>query len=88
MGDAIDQSIVHNRITPCSAKPAWEKCIGQPIATLTATVTLKILPQSFASDADCMGRFARDAKVLAALNDPSIAQTYGVENWALRDGAG
>jgi len=27
-----------------------------------------------------MGRFARDAKVLAAL---SIAQTYGVESWAL-----
>jgi serine/threonine protein kinase len=50
---------------------------------LAATVALKILPQSFASDTDRMARFEREAKVLAALNHPNIAQIYGVEHRAL-----
>ena len=50
---------------------------------MAATVALKILPQSFTSDADCMSRFEREAKVLAALNHPNIAQIYGVEHRAL-----
>jgi len=50
---------------------------------LAATVALRILPQSFASDTDRMARFEREAKVLAALNHPNIAQIYGVEHRAL-----
>jgi serine/threonine-protein kinase len=46
-------------------------------------VALKILPQSFAADADRMARFEREAKVLASLNHPNIAQIYGVEHRAL-----
>src|ERR1019366_4512472 len=70
-------------ITAKPAKAAWEKCIGQPTATSAATVALKILPQPFASDADRMARFECEAKVLAALNHPNIAQIYGVEHRAL-----
>jgi serine/threonine protein kinase len=43
-------------------------------------VALKILPAVFASDPDRLMRFAREAKTLAALNHPHIAQVYGLED--------
>jgi serine/threonine protein kinase len=46
-------------------------------------VALKILPDAFARDVERMARFEREARVLAALNHPNIAQIYGVEDRAL-----
>jgi serine/threonine protein kinase len=46
-------------------------------------VAIKVLPQSFAQDAERMARFTREAQILASLNHPNIAQIYGVENHAL-----
>ncbi len=46
---------------------------------LKRDVALKILPESFARDADRLARFQREAEVLAALNHPHIAQIHGVE---------
>jgi serine/threonine protein kinase len=43
-------------------------------------VALKILPDAFASDPDRLARFEREARTLAALNHPHIAQIYGVED--------
>ena len=42
-------------------------------------VALKTLPGTFARDADQLGRFEREARTLAALNHPNIAQVYGFE---------
>jgi pimeloyl-ACP methyl ester carboxylesterase len=42
-------------------------------------VALKVLPATLASDPDRVQRFAREAKVLASLNHPNIAQIYGIE---------
>ena len=42
-------------------------------------VAIKILPESFARDADRIARFRREAQALAALNDPHIAQIYQLE---------
>jgi serine/threonine protein kinase/Tol biopolymer transport system component len=42
-------------------------------------VAIKILPDQFAVDADRVARFQREAQVLASLNDPHIAQIYGIE---------
>ncbi len=47
---------------------------------LDRDVAIKVLPPSFAEDADRVARFEREAKTLAALNHPNIAQIYGLES--------
>ena len=42
-------------------------------------VALKVLPPLAAGDPDRLARFDREARALAALNHPNIAQIYGVE---------
>ena len=49
---------------------------------LDREVAIKILPEPFASDAQRIARFEREAKTLATLNHPHIAQIYGVEEEA------
>src|SRR5689334_629136 len=46
---------------------------------LQRDVALKLLPDHFASDADRLSRFRREAQVLASLNHTNIAQIYGLE---------
>lgn len=46
---------------------------------LERDVALKVLPEVFASDAERMARFSREAQVLASLNHPNIAVIYGLE---------
>src|SRR5215472_10441685 len=50
---------------------------------LGRNVAIKILPAAFAEDPGRMARFEREARVLASLNHPNIAQIYGVEEHAL-----
>jgi len=42
-------------------------------------VALKVLPEQFACDPQRMGRFSREAHVLASLNHPNIAGIHGLE---------
>ncbi|MGQ0736396.1 MAG: protein kinase domain-containing protein [Acidobacteriota bacterium] len=42
-------------------------------------VALKTLPEAFASDAERLARFEREARTLASLNHPNIAQIHGLE---------
>ena len=53
---------------------------------LNREVAIKVLPPSFASDADRVMRFEREAKTLASLNHPHIAQIFGIEE--VRGGEG
>jgi serine/threonine protein kinase len=46
---------------------------------LERDVALKILPDSVAGDPDRLMRFEREAKTLASLNHPHIAQIHGFE---------
>jgi serine/threonine protein kinase len=43
-------------------------------------VAIKILPRVFTSDPERLARFAREARILAALNHPHIGAIYGVED--------
>jgi serine/threonine protein kinase/Tol biopolymer transport system component len=43
-------------------------------------VAIKILPPAFTSDPERLARFAREARVLAALNHPHIGAIYGLED--------
>jgi serine/threonine protein kinase/Tol biopolymer transport system component len=47
---------------------------------LNREVALKVLPDAFTRDPDRLGRFKREAQVLAALNHPNIAAIYGFED--------
>jgi eukaryotic-like serine/threonine-protein kinase len=46
---------------------------------LNRSVALKILPDVFAQDPDRLGRFRREAQVLASLNHPNIGSIFGFE---------
>jgi Tol biopolymer transport system component len=46
---------------------------------LDRAVAIKVLPRLFAGDPERLARFGREARALAALNHPHIAQIYGVE---------
>src|SRR5262249_20935353 len=46
---------------------------------LKRQVAIKVLPASVAGDSERLARFQREAEVLAALNDPHVAQIYGFE---------
>ncbi len=46
---------------------------------LQRDVALKILSKAFARDPDRLARFEREARVLASLNHPNIAQIFGIE---------
>ena len=48
--------------------------------TLDRNVALKILTAGVSTDADRLARFEREAKALASLNHPHIAQIYGLES--------
>ena len=42
-------------------------------------MAIKVLPAALAQDPERLARFEREAKVLASLNHPNIAQIYGIE---------
>ena len=42
-------------------------------------VAIKVLPEAFAHDPERLSRFQREAKMLAALNHPTIATIHGLE---------
>jgi serine/threonine-protein kinase len=46
---------------------------------LNRDVAIKILPDGVTTDPDRLGRFRREAQVLASLNHPNIAHIYDVE---------
>jgi serine/threonine-protein kinase len=76
-------SIGHYRITSKLGEGGMGTVYRAEDTRLNRSVAIKILPDTFAQDADRLTRFAREAQVLASLNHPNIAAIYGVEERAL-----
>jgi serine/threonine protein kinase len=49
-------------------------------------VAIKIVPEAFVADRERLARFEREARLLASLNHPNIAQIYGLEGQEGREG--
>jgi serine/threonine-protein kinase len=75
----IGQRIAHYRVQEKIGAGGMGEVYRAQDTRLGRDVAIKVLPEVFASDAERMARFEREAKVLASLNHPNIATIYGVE---------
>jgi serine/threonine protein kinase len=60
----------HYRIGDCIGEGGMGQVFQATDTVLDRQVAIKVLPESFAADADRVTRFEREAKTLATLNHP------------------
>jgi Tol biopolymer transport system component len=70
-------SLLHYRVVEKIGEGGMGAVWRATDATLDRDVAIKVLPAGFASDAERLARFEREAKVLASLNHPNIGAIYG-----------
>jgi hypothetical protein len=74
---AAGTSLLHYRVVEKLGEGGMGAVWRATDATLDRDVAIKVLPVDFASDAERLARFEREAKVLASLNHPNIGAIYG-----------
>jgi serine/threonine-protein kinase len=75
----IGTKLAHYEITSHLGTGGMGEVYQAVDSKLGRRVAIKVLPAAFASDADRLSRFRREAQALALLNHPNIAQIYGLE---------
>jgi Tol biopolymer transport system component/tRNA A-37 threonylcarbamoyl transferase component Bud32 len=75
----IGQTLAHYRITAAIGAGAMGEVYRATDAKLGRDVAIKVLPREVAQDPERLGRFKREAHLLASLNHPNIAAIYGLE---------
>ena len=75
----LGQSINHYRITSKLGEGGMGVVYRATDTRLGRDVALKIVPEQFARDRQRMGRFQREAEVLASLDHPNISTIHGLE---------
>ena len=75
----IGTKLAHYEITSHLGSGGMGDVYQATDSKLGRSVAIKFLPDAFASDAERLSRFRREAQVLASLNHPNIAQIYGLE---------
>ena len=76
----LGSTFAHYRITSKLGEGGMGEVYRATDGRLNREVAVKILPESWSSDADRLARFAREAQLLASLNHPNIGQIYGLEH--------
>ncbi len=76
----IGDSIAHYKVTDKLGAGGMGEVYRARDEKLNRDVALKILPQAYVSDRQRMGRFQREARLLASLNHANIAAIYGLEH--------
>ena len=76
----IGKRIAHYEVTAKLGEGGMGEVYRATDTKLNREVALKILPEQFASDSQRMGRFQREAEVLASLDYPNIGAIYGIED--------
>ena len=75
----IGQSINHYKIMAKLGEGGMGAVYRATDTRLGREVALKIVPEKFARDPQRMGRFQREAEVLASLDHPNISTIHGLE---------
>jgi Tol biopolymer transport system component len=76
---ATGQSLAHYEILGSLGAGAMGEVYRARDTRLGREVALKVLPEELAGDEERLQRFEREAKALASLNHPAVAQVYGID---------
>jgi len=76
----IGKRIGHYEVTAKLGEGGMGEVWRATDSKLGREVAIKMLPATFSEDEERLGRFEREAKVLASLNHPHIAAIYGIED--------
>ena len=79
MALTVGSRLGHYQVTALIGEGGMGQVYQSTDTNLDRQVAIKVLPDAFASDADRLARFEREAKVLASLNHPNIGAIYGLE---------
>src|SRR5438093_12194705 len=79
MSIQIGQQLGSYEITALLGKGGMGEVYRAKDNKLKRDVAIKILPDEFSRDAARVGRFQREAEVLASLNHPNIAAIYDLQ---------
>ncbi len=82
MTDLVGRTLSHYRITSAIGAGGMGEVYRATDTTLGRDVAIKVLPPEVAQDTERLGRFRREAQLLASLNHPNIAAIYGLEEAA------
>jgi eukaryotic-like serine/threonine-protein kinase len=85
-GPLIGRNLAHYRITAAIGAGGMGEVYRATDTRLGREVALKVLPKAVAAEPDRLARFDREARLLASLNHPNVAQLYGFETAGAEDG--
>lgn len=75
----VGQTFSHYRVTAKLGEGGMGEVYRATDSRLGRDVAIKVLPTTFAANAQSMARFEREAQLLASLNHPGIASVFGLE---------